>query len=558
MLSKSPLYLDYLICSKCDRPARAFIELPCFHIICTQCIQSLKLKFYYHCKKWKLFLKNDLNLCFSKSERLYLKAKKAQKDTLYEHLSILVENLIDKRQNKINFGIVTDYFNCKKCSKRLNSPQYLTCNHILCDICLKTSSNKCFYCSHGYKPIEKDFELDYFYEKVNEFINSKTSDLFQYLEIFFNNFDTKKFDAINFTNCDILLDFLDEKKIIKNAENEINSLRKDLIKKIHTDKNFKIIFKVSDIELKNVQIIGEFKNIIPIINRIKFLQFYPRHNFFDLSLGNEATVINWRPKLDVFYPLTSNKIYFVNLKNSINFDYELKVKNYLNSKFLNCHELNLGHKLEYFKIDVKHNRIVFFLEVKYEQEYVLKIYNINNLKFLCSKKFSNYLDNILFDELNIVTWCSSYLPCLKVYDQFLNELSNSISLSEDLTDNFYSLQDLDDKFLYLNNQFQIGKVCRMTGSLLDMINLENYDSNDLTQRPCHAKSEYLNLKVLDDCLIVATWSKILIFNKFNFNLLVENSIFQIANNDWLTQPNKVFLTRDNYLGFSDNNYVTFI
>ncbi|RNA41066.1 hypothetical protein BpHYR1_035066 [Brachionus plicatilis] len=570
MISKFQINKDILICCKCKQFNHNLLALPCHHFVCTDCISSQKIKVVYHCKKWKIFFNHELNspICYSKSNRLYQKFIRFKEDCWLSSLEISFYSFLNS--NEENFHLIENKFECTICT---NVSGKLCTDYFGNPICEKCSQSSNLNQKSNLKIKQTVSDIfDYFTKKLNYRIEK----LFSNLDVFFNQIDPK-IDLANswISNEKFISAFnLDDKKVISETTKAINISRKQLIQEVELKKfnslkclayefKEKFNFKEFQTSLNSIQVIGFLKNDVPIVNRVKFIQFYPKLFTFKTLIHSEKNYINWTPLnkiIDYFSPIYLSRFYCIYL-NDFNHElsYETVIRNPITNLNFNLYKFINEEKLEYFRIDHKLNRIGFLFEIKYNKKYAIKIYDLYGSRLICSRYFDFYIDNFLFDDKLIVAWNSSSSYCLSVYDENLQYLEGIIEMDEDLYDIFYYLADCDEEFLYLNNQNQIGKVSKTNGRLEQIFNWFDREifSGSEIEGPLHVSSEYLNVKIYQEFMIVTTYSKIYVFEKKNFKLLCENKIFLIKNNDW-SIPNKIYFTKDGYLAFFDKNNITFI
>lgn len=570
MISKFKIRNDILICIKCEQFNHKLLTLPCHHFVCHDCINSQKVKIVYHCKKWKLFLSQEIDpkLCFKISNKIYQRFIRSRQDCWLSKLElsfILYLNSIDE-----NVDFIAKNFKCNICnniSGNLNINYY---GNLICNDCGQSSNVNLNSENSEIKQTVSDI-----FDFGIKISNKKIDYIIRDLELFFDQFDSKRYQAIFFIYNEKFIGnfYYDEEKTILDINLAINKSRYNLIQELELKKQaFRksllneckmIKFKEYKTTLLSFQIFGYFKNIVPIFKRVKFVHFYPKFLTFKNLIHSEKIIVNWTPLnriSDFFSPIYLARfflIYFSSFNEEIS--YETVIQNPIIDKSFKQFQFGDKEKLEYFRIDYKLNRIGFLFEIKYEIKYVIKVYDLYGSKLLCSKVFDFYIENFLFDSKLIVIWNSNLRNCLSFYDENFQILEKKIEINGDVNNAFYYLADCDDEYLYLNNQNQIGKLCKKSGKLAQIFNLiemENFSDGEI-MRPLHVPSEYLNIKIYQEFMVVCTYSSVYVFDKNNFKILSKNKIFNIKNNDW-SIPNKVYFTKDGYLAFYDKNNITFI
>lgn len=571
MISKFKISNNILICIKCEQFSHKLLTLPCHHFVCADCINSQKVKIVYHCKKWKLFFNHEIDskLCFKKSNKIYQRFIRFQQDCCLRKLESLFLSYLNSSEQ--NFDFITKNFECKICNNISHSLNIDYYGNLICNDCLESSNTT----------LNSKFDLEIrqifsdIFDYVKKISTNKIDKIIFELESFFNQIDSKICLTIFYvSNEKFISNFsYDEEKKNLDINIAINNSRSNLIHEIELKKTAslkslsneckKLKFKPSETNLLSLQILGYFKIIVPILKRVKFVHFYPKFFTFKNLIHSEKNMINWTPlnKIsDFFSPIYLTRFFCIHLTSfNQEISYETVIHNPIIDKSFKQNQFINKEKIEYFRIDLKLNRIGFLFEIKYETKYVIKVYDLYGSKLLCSRVFDFYIDNFLFDSGLIVIWTSNFSNCLSVFDENFQILEKEIKIDDDVNNAFYYLADCDDEFFYMNNQSQIGKVCKKNGKLAQVFNwieLENFSDGEI-MRPLHVPSEYLNIKIYKEFMVVCTYSSVYVFDKKKFKILSKNKIFNIHNNDW-SIPNKIYFTKDGYLAFFDQNNITFI
>ncbi len=150
MLSKLDIDKQSINCCKCDcffDSTNSPIELPCFHLICSQCVSSFKLKFFFHCVNLKVFSTFQSSSNDFYAIDLVRKLKCYDVEERNQTIQINVDLFYnDYTENKrINFVLIKKFINCPNCGRIFNFgsrlPITLPCYHSICSECLYTNND---------------------------------------------------------------------------------------------------------------------------------------------------------------------------------------------------------------------------------------------------------------------------------------------------------------------------------------------------------------------------------------------------------------------------------
>ena len=78
-------------------------------------------------------------------------------------------------------------------------------------------------------------------------------------------------------------------------------------------------------------------------------------------------------------------------------------------------------KLDYCRAN--HEKILLYFEIKYEMDYLVEIYDTNNLRLISSIRTNYFVENFILSDFNeIVSWSSNIKPYIKFYDHKLKDI----------------------------------------------------------------------------------------------------------------------------------------
>jgi hypothetical protein len=628
MLSKLKLDKSLLNCCKCDvRCANISepVELPCQHLMCAHCVRSLKFKFHFHCKMLKVFLKkknvpqSEIDAHSSSSSYFINKLRRIEFADNY-----LLENLKFDKLDLNPTSFRRAHFSCPICKRLYNtndsnsSSVTLLCFHTVCKQCLANKSqdqNECPVCLIKFNTNDSedfcraDSQISQVIAQIDTFIYQKQAQKLERLNQCFTNINAK----INqLRGNQVKLKFAAYIRQIESKANQsmhyqvelnLNRQRDELFKlleaslrtnfsssSLNEKKDRKLYLKTSQL---TVNFLGEVKlnlNRDPV-RLIKQLhlnnQLIPRsYNLQAKHITHpqiQITGFNWlrqSPKADFLVPCAENKIFYI-----YNYDnartYRFKLANPRDSgdsskprKHVE-YEFNFKMKLEYCRFDYDADRVALFFERAYDREYCLRVYSCSDLTRAVSvKDFDHFIENLLFDSNEVISWSSLNYPFVRYFTSDLREqvLKNRVAYNPAIFAKFYALADCSRSHLVFHNKDTIGVVDKRSGQTIAEINTKLYEDdedamrNELHQQRMRAyqsqsKSEYFNVKCLAnaDQLLVSTWSKVYVFSMLDGTLLAKNDIHLIPNNMWLL-PNRLYLNRDGDIVFFDTStsFLTFM
>lgn len=681
MLSKLDIDKSSINCCKCDcyfDTNNNPIELPCFHLVCSQCVSSFKLKFFFHCVNLKVFTtfqssSNDYYVI-----NLVRKLKLFDSDERNGNLEMNIDLFYNDYtiRKKINFDLIKKFINCPNCNRLFNFgsrlPITLPCCHSICSECLYSSNNsdmlsnsgnnignllngtlanyannnssnsstvnniiKCNSCMRKYHKTNAIFQADEqsleIMDIFKQLIMINQQNMIDSMECFMTNFDNR---------LDLLKKNIDEsshrlvKQILKQSstqkkveiETNLNTYRSNLLdqcknlstnrldlinnlinlsnnKKNHhkyetiilnkleelrkiiiQDKYSYFDYKKNDLECKYslIQLIGSINNTSSIKKRIKYLNLNSR--FININCQNEkitqpeikVTGFQWirqSPKADYLVPINLDKIFYIYLNDTdkkIN-NYTMKLTNKFSQQQDEKHierEVKIPRDIKNMKLDycrANHEKILLYFEIKYEMDYLVEIYDTNNLRLISSIRTNYFVENFILSDFNeIVSWSSNIKPYIKFYDHKLKDIVhlNNLPFHSSIFDKYYFLADQTQSILVFHNQHHVGIVCKKTGNILNEISLHELnnfgqdntvlvrDQNNEYHQQARArghlsqsKSEYINLKCFQSkYLILTTWSSIYLFDLMNgLKLLISNNLYSIPHNNW-SIPNKLYVS----------------
>ena len=383
MLSKSQIENCVFICCKCNTRLENVekyypIQLPCFHLICSICVASLKMKFYFHCNTLKLFMlyappkfndDSSVTLIHDQIKQVELNQRNDFVDEFKEKFIQSLDHL-----NRVDFDLIREYLGCQKCrnafDSRLHSPIRLPCLHSMCKRCFdahaKSSSSYFVECSscllkfyRAYSSFAQDLELLDLIRAVDSIISERQSQTLAKMERFMLDFDKKIEDLSVKLSQDTYYEELVESAAAKLNEipDILNSKRSELLetlKKVYLIENVRVLdelkekasqnpalaqtlipevssvrknclhFKKSKLNLDSIELIGHFKQVGRIEKRIKFLKlnkYFLNFNCQSKQITQpliQITGFNWIrqcPKADFLISFSLNKIFYICLNN---------------------------------------------------------------------------------------------------------------------------------------------------------------------------------------------------------------------------------------------------
>lgn len=242
--------------------------------------------------------------------------------------------------------------------------------------------------------------------------------------------------------------------------------------------------------------------------------------------------------------------------------------------------------------------LFFVCLLRNTHEYVLRSYDLTNLRVLRSTPFAYPILRILahkndiliyhdFDDENMVddeqqqetdqsvSSCDSSL--IKILQADLTSSPpRPIKFDDSILRRFYSLDDLDAELILVHGQRGLATVSRSNGRLVrELADLESLVSNSPSERArderfrqdaqprfeMHALFEYLNLKLFKEFVVVATWSRLCVLDVESLCVYVKTDLYATmgAQNCWYL-PNRMFVSKHGQLVFYDsaNLLLTFI
>lgn len=161
---------------------------------------------------------------------------------------------------------------------------------------------------------------------------------------------------------------------------------------------------------------------------------------------------------------------------------------------------------------------------------------------------------------------------IKLVSSDLASLPRPAKFDESLFGRFYSIDDFDSELILVHGQRGFGVVNRSDGQLvrevddLDDLFTQAENERDVEYKAAnqrhemHALFEYLNLKLYKDFVVLATWSKLCVFDASTLCLYAKVDLFSLgARNCWYL-PQRMFVSKHGQLVFYDSNnlLLTFI
>lgn len=332
------------------------------------------------------------------------------------------------------------------------------------------------------------------------------------------------------------------------------------------------------------ELAGSVRAATEILSRIQFLHLLPHPKTIHLPRLETSNLTYYRNQninSDLLIPYSLEKIFYArsNGLEATSNSYDLEIKNFLaNQDYLSKREhlssiFDKSFKLEFCQIDYELNRVIVFFENKYQKDYELKFYDLVNLNLIRSVTLNHSLQRLLCytSEILLHYWDDDYNINIKFFNSNFQPILHDVEFDESIFGKFYSIDDFNEEFLLVHGQKEIGIICRHTRQLIRQKNVEDcLDSKDNARDSLHlmannnqfeerAKFEYLNLKLFKDFAIVATWSKILIFDSSTLCLYAKNDIYFIRGHNWYF-PNRMYLSKKGDLVFYDstNLLLTFV
>lgn len=163
---------------------------------------------------------------------------------------------------------------------------------------------------------------------------------------------------------------------------------------------------------------------------------------------------------------------------------------------------------------------------------------------------------------------------IKMIGHDLASVPRPIKFDDFILRRFYSLDDFNDEFILVHGQRGFGVVARADGHVtreiadLDAIVLTDADRErdarfkaaNEQRYEMHALFEYLNLKLYREFVVVATWSKLCVFDAASLCCYVKADLYSFASPNNFYLPNRMFVSKHGQLVFYDsgNLLLTFI